>query len=48
MQSWSVVEKFSFNYLLNSISGKSTWTELHEGQWDGKKTSFYFFIFFCK
>ena len=47
MRSWSVVEKFSLNCLLISISGKSTWTEREEGGWDGK-TSFYFFIFFCK
>ena len=45
MRSWSVVEKFSLNCLLISISGNGTWTELG-GRWDGKKTSFYFFIFF--
>ena len=48
MRSWSVVEKFSLNCLLISISGNGTWTELEEGRQDGKKTSFYFFIFFCK
>ena len=48
MQSWSVVEKFSLNCLLISISGNGTWTELEGGWQDGKKTSFYFFIFFCK
>ena len=52
MRSWSVVEKCSLNYLLISISGNGTWTELEGGWWDGKKTSFYFlFIFvnrFCK
>ena len=48
MWSWSVVEKFSLNWLLISISGKSIWTELEEGQWDGKNTSFYFLIFYCK
>ena len=45
MQSWSV-ENFSLNFLLISISGKSTWIELDEGRQAGKKTSFYFFIFF--
>ena len=48
MRSWSVVEKFSLNCLLISISGNGTWTELEGGWRDGKKTSFYFFIFFCK
>ena len=28
MRSWSVVEKFSLNCLLISISGNSTWIEL--------------------
>ena len=47
MRSWSVVEKFSPNCLLISISGNGTWIKL-EGAWrDGKKIgSFYFFIFF--
>ena len=44
MQSWLVVEKFSFNCLLISISGNGTWTELEEGWRDGKKTSFWFFL----
>ena len=43
-----VSRKFSLNCLFISISGKSTWIELDEGQQAGKKTSFYFFIFFCK
>ena len=43
-----VSRKFSLNCLLISISGKSTWIELDEGRQAGKKTSFYFFIFFCK
>ena len=47
MWSWSVVEKFSLNCLLISISGKNTWTEGEEGGRD-EKTSFYFLIFFCK
>ena len=46
MWSWSVVENFSLNCLLISISGNGTWTELEGGWQDGK--SFYFFIFFCK
>ena len=46
MRSWSVVEKFSLNCLLISISGNGTWTELEGGWRDGKKTSFYFFISF--
>ena len=41
MPSWSVVEKFSLNCLLISISGNGIWTELEGGQWDGKKTSFF-------
>ena len=36
----------SLNCLVISISGKSTWIELDEGWQAGKKTSFYFFIFF--
>ena len=39
--------KISFNFLLISISGNGTWTELEGGRQDGK-TSFYFFIFFVK
>ena len=31
----------SLNFLLISISGNGTWTELGGGRWDGK-TSFYF------
>ena len=46
MRSWSVVEKFSLNCLLISISMNGTWTELEGERWDGKKTSFYLFIFF--
>ena len=46
MQSWSV-ENFSL-IVFWFISGKSTWIEWDKGQQDGKKTSFYFFIFFCK
>ena len=41
MRSWSVVEKFSLNCLLISISGNSTWIEL-EGGWQDGKTSFFF------
>ena len=48
MRSWAVVEKISLNFLLISISGNGTWTELEGGWWDGKKTSFYLFNFFCK
>ena len=49
MQSWSVVEKFSLNCLLISISRNSTWIELEGGRWDGKKIKvFIIFIFFCK
>ena len=49
MRSWSVVEKFSLNCLLISISGSSTWIELG-GQRDGKKIEVFilFFLFFCK
>ena len=46
MRSWSVVEKFPLKCLLISISGNSAQTELEGGRQDGKKTSFYFFIFF--
>ena len=46
MWSWSVVETFSLNFLLISISGNGTWTELEGGQQDGKKTNFYSFNFF--
>ena len=42
------VQNFPLIVFLISISGKSTWIELDEGQQAGKKTSFYFFIFFCK
>ena len=31
MRSWSVVEKFSLNCLLISISGNGTWIELEGG-----------------
>ena len=41
-----VSRKFFLNCLLISISGKSTWIELDEGWQAGKKTSFYFLIFF--
>ena len=41
MRSWSVVEKFSLNCLLISISGNSTWIEL-EG---GKKNEVFIFLF---
>ena len=44
MWSWSVVEKFSLNCLLISISGNGTWIELEVGQWDRKKIEV--FIFF--
>ena len=44
MRSWSVVEKFSLNCLLISISGSSTWIELEGGWRDGKKIEV--FIFF--
>ena len=46
MRSWSVVEKFSLNCLLISISGNGTWTELEGGQWDGKKNEVFIFLFF--
>ena len=45
MRSWSVVEKFSLNCLLISISGNGTWIELEGGRRDGKKNEV-FFIFF--
>ena len=48
MQSWSVVEKFSLNCLLISISGNGTWIELEGGRWDGKKNEVFIFCFFCK
>ena len=43
-----VNRKFSLNCLLISISGNVTWTRSEEDRQDGKKTSFYLFIFFCK
>ena len=46
MRSWSVVEKFSLNCLLISISGKGTWIELEGGQQDGKKNEVFIFLFF--
>ena len=46
MQSWCVVENFSLDCLLISISGNSTWIELEGGWQDGKKSEV--FIFFCK
>ena len=42
MWSWSVVEKFSLNCLLISISGNGTWIEL--GGWqNGKKIEVFIF-----
>ena len=46
MRSWSVVEKFSLNCLLISISGNGTWIELEGGQRDGKKIEVFIFLFF--
>ena len=46
MRSWSVVEKFSLNCLLISISGNVTWIELEGGRWDGKKIEVFIFLFF--
>ena len=46
MWSWSVVEKFSLNCLLISISGNSTWIELEGGRQDGKKNEVFIFLFF--
>ena len=46
MRSWSVVEKFSLNCLLISISGNSTWIELEGGRRDGKKNEVFIFLFF--
>ena len=46
MWSWSVVEKFSLNCLLISISGNGTWIELEGGWWDGKKNEVFIFKFF--
>ena len=43
MQSWSVVEKFSLNCLLISISGNGTWKELEGGRQDGKKNEVFIF-----
>ena len=49
MRSWLVVEKFSLNCLLISISGNGTWIELEGGRRDGKKIEvFIFLFFFCK
>ena len=44
MRSSSVVEKFSLNCLLISISGNSTWIELEGGRRDGKKNKVAFFF----
>ena len=46
MWSWSVVEKFSLNCLLISISGNGTWIELEGGWQDGKKIEVFIFLFF--
>ena len=46
MRSWSVVEKFSLNCLLISISGNSTWIELEGGWGDGKKNEVFIILFF--
>ena len=46
MWSWSVVEKYSLNCLLISISGNSSWIELEGGWWDGKKIEVFIFLFF--
>ena len=46
MRSWSVVEKFSLNCLLISISGNGTWIELEGGWRDGKKNEVFIFLFF--
>ena len=46
MQSWSVVEKFSLDCLLISISGNGTWIELEGGWRDGKKNEVFIFLFF--
>ena len=46
MWSWSVVEKFSLNCLLISISGNGTWIELEGGRQDGKKIEVFIFLFF--
>ena len=46
MRSWSVVEKFSLNCLLISISGNGTWIELEGGWRDGKKIEVFIFKFF--
>ena len=43
MRSWSVVEKFSLNCLLISISGKSTWIELEGGQREWEKNEVFIF-----
>ena len=46
MQSWSVVEQFSLNCPLISISGNGTWIELEGGRRDGKKIEVLIFLFF--
>ena len=46
MRSWSVVEKFSLNCLLISISGNGTWIELEGGWWDRKKNEVFIFLVF--
>ena len=46
MRSWSVVEQFSLNCLLISISGNCTWTELEAGRRMGRKLVFIFLFFF--
>ena len=48
MRSWSVVEKFSLNCLLISISGNGTWIEIEGGCQDGKKIEVFIYFFFCK
>ena len=45
MRCWSVVENFSLNCLLISISGNGTWKELEGGRWDGKKIEVFIFLF---
>ena len=43
-----VSRKFSLNCLLISISGKSTWIELDEGDRLGRRLVVFFLIFVCK